>query len=164
MIDGLTGVGNRRHFDVSLEAEWRRGIRAGQPLSLIIADVDFFKRYNDHYGHQAGDACLQAIASVLKLEFTRSHDMVTRYGGEEFVCLLPDTQLEGAVKKARELEKAVRALGIPHEKSDVSGVVTISLGVAVANPLIGEDSAELVASADAQLYSAKRSGRGQVKF
>lgn len=128
LMDGLTGVGNRRHFDATLETEWRRCIRAGQPLALILVDVDFFKRYNDHYGHQAGDACLQSIASVLKAAFTRSHDMVARYGGEEFVCILPDTTLEGAEKQANELEKAVRALGIEHETSDVCGVVTISLG------------------------------------
>lgn len=163
LIDGLTGVGNRRHFDATLEAEWWRCVRAGQPLSLILVDVDFFKRYNDCYGHQAGDVCLQAIASVLKAGFTRSHDMVARYGGEEFVCILPDTPLEGAEKKANELENAVRTLGMVHEKSDVFGVVTISLGVAVANPAKGENPADLVACADGQLYIAKQSGRGQVK-
>jgi diguanylate cyclase (GGDEF)-like protein len=163
LIDGLTGVGNRRHFDATLESEWRRCVRAGQPLSLILVDVDFFKRYNDHYGHPAGDACLQSVASVLKAGFTRSHDIVARYGGEEFVCILPDTPLEGAEKKANALEKAVRALGIAHEKSDVCGVVTISLGVATVHPAKGENSADLVASADAQMYLAKQSGRGQVK-
>lgn len=163
LIDGLTGVANRRHFDATLEVEWRRCVRAGQPLSLILLDVDFFKRYNDHYGHPAGDACLQSIASVLKTAFTRSNDMVARYGGEEFACILPDTALAGAGKKAKELEKAVRSLGIAHEKSDAFGVVTISLGVAVANPAKGKNPADLVAGADAQLYLAKRSGRGQVK-
>jgi diguanylate cyclase (GGDEF)-like protein len=163
LIDGLTGVGNRRNFDATLEAEWRRCVRAGQPLSLILVDVDYFKRYNDYYGHPAGDVCLQSIASVLKAGFTRSYDMVARYGGEEFVCILPDTPLEGAKQKANELEQAVRALGIAHEKSDVCGVVTISLGVAAAHPAKGENPADLVASADGQLYLAKRSGRGQVK-
>lgn len=163
LIDGLTGVGNRRHFDATLQIEWRRCIRTGQPMSLILVDVDFFKRYNDRYGHPAGDACLQSIASALKAGFTRSHDMVARYGGEEFVCILPDTPLEGAEKTANELERAVRALGIAHDKSDVSEMVTISLGVAVTNPAQGENAAGLVACADAQLYLAKRSGRGQVK-
>lgn len=163
LIDGLTGVGNRRHFDATLQNEWRRCGRAGQPLSLIMVDVDFFKRYNDQYGHPAGDVCLQSIASVLKAGFTRSHDMVARYGGEEFVCILPDTPLDGAEKKADALEKAVRALGIAHEKSDVCGVVTISLGVAVSHPAKGENPADLVAGADAQLYLAKQAGRGQVK-
>ncbi len=163
LVDGLTGVGNRRHFDATLDAEWRRCVRAGQALSLILVDVDFFKGYNDHYGHQAGDTCLQAIASVLKVRFTRSHDMVARYGGEEFVCILPDTSLEGAEKKANELERAVRALSIMHEESDIFGVVTISVGVAVAHPAKGKNPSDLVACADSQLYLAKRSGRGQVK-
>jgi diguanylate cyclase (GGDEF)-like protein len=163
LIDGLTGVGNRRHFDATLESEWRRCVRAGQALSLILVDVDFFKRYNDHYGHQAGDACLQAIASVLKAGFTRSHDMVARYGGEEFVCILPDTSLDGAEKKANELENAVRALSLEHQKSDAFGIVTVSVGVAVAHPAKGENPADLITCADRQLYLAKRSGRGQVK-
>lgn len=163
LLDGLTGMANRRHFDATLEVEWRRCVRAGQPLSLILLDVDFFKLYNDHYGHPAGDACLQSIASVLKAAFTRSNDMVARYGGEEFVCILPDTPLAGAEKKAKELEKVVRSLGIVHEKSDAFGVVTISLGVAVANPAKGKNPADLVVDADARLYLAKRSGRGQVK-
>ncbi len=161
LVDGLTGVGNRRHFDATVQAEWRRCARTAQPLSLIMVDVDLFKSFNDHYGHQAGDACLQSIASVLKSAFSRSYDMVARYGGEEFVCILPDTPLEGAERKAIELESAVRALGIAHEKSAVAQVVTISLGVAVANPVKGEDCADLVAAADAQLYRAKQAGRGR---
>lgn len=163
LVDGLTGVGNRRYFDTTLGAEWRRCMRATQPLSLILADVDFFKRYNDHYGHQAGDTCLQSIASALKTRLIRSHDIVARYGGEEFICILPGTPLAGAEKKAKELEKAIRTLGIAHEKSDVCGVVTVSLGVAVAYPAKGANSSDLVAGADAQLYLAKESGRGQVK-
>jgi diguanylate cyclase (GGDEF)-like protein len=138
-------------------------MRAKHPLSLILVDVDFFKRYNDYYGHPAGDACLKAIATVLKTSFSRSHDMVARYGGEEFACLLPDTPLEGATMKARALEAAVRALGIAQEKSNVASVITISLGVAVAYPMKGENLADLVASADSRLYLAKRSGRGQVQ-
>lgn len=163
LTDGLTGVGNRRHFDATLQSEWRRCARAGQSLSVILIDVDFFKRYNDRYGHQAGDACLQAIASTLKAGFTRPYDVVARYGGEEFACLLPDTPLAGAEKKAIELEKAVRALGIEHEESDVCVMVTISLGVAAVSPEEGGEPADLVARADSQLYLAKRSGRGQVK-
>lgn len=163
MIDGLTGVGNRRYFDAILEVEWRRSIRSGQPLALIIVDVDFFKRYNDRYGHPAGDACLYAIASVLNSECLRSHDAVARYGGEEFACILPDTQQQGAENKANELEKAVRSLRIAHEASDVCAVVTISLGVAVAHPVKGDSAADLVACADEQLYFAKRSGRGKMK-
>ena len=163
MVDGLTGVGNRRYFDTMLQAEWRRSIRSGQPLALIIADVDFFKPYNDRYGHLAGDACLQSIATVLNSECLRSHDAVARYGGEEFVCILPDTSQEGAAIKANELENAVRSLQIAHEASEVCAVVTISLGVAAANPVKGDSAADLVACADELLYFAKRSGRGQMK-
>ncbi len=104
LFDDLTSVANRRHFDATLKIEWRCCVRAGWPLSIIFIDVDFFKRYNDYYGHSAGDLCLQAIASALKLGFTRSHDMVARYGEEEFVCILPDTALEGAEKIAIDLE------------------------------------------------------------
>lgn len=163
LVDGLTGVANRRHFDVTLKSEWRRCLRAGQPLSLIMADVDFFKNYNDHYGHPAGDVCLQAIATALKAEFIRSHDLVARYGGEEFVCILPDTPLEGAEKKAEALEQAIRALAMPHEKSDAAAVVTISIGVATILPVKGRSADDLLASADAQMYQAKQSGRAQVK-
>lgn len=163
LVDGLTGVGNRRQFDTVLDTEWRRCIRGGQAMSLILVDVDFFKNYNDHHGHPAGDACLKAIAAVLKGGFTRSHDLVARYGGEEFVCILPDTPMEGALHRAETAERAVRALGIEHGKSDVCGVVTISLGVAAAQPARGELPSDLVACADGQLYLAKRSGRGRVK-
>lgn len=163
LIDGLTGVGNRRYFDDTMQAEWRRCVRAAQPMSLIMIDVDFFKLYNDHYGHQAGDVCLQSIASVLKAGFTRSHDTVARYGGEEFICILPDTPLEGAEQIAIALENSVRALAIPHEKSELLGVVTISLGVATAHPARHDKSADLVACADDQMYQAKKSGRAQVK-
>jgi diguanylate cyclase (GGDEF)-like protein len=163
LLDGLTGVANRRHFDATLQAEWRRCARAGQPLALIMLDVDFFKAYNDQYGHQSGDACLQSIAALLKDRLGRSHDMVARYGGEEFACILPDTFLEGAIHKAQTLEQAVRGLGIAHAASAVADVVTVSLGVAVANPAHGEDVARLIACADGQLYQAKQSGRGTVR-
>ncbi len=159
--DGLTGVANRRHFDQTLTAEWRRCARAGQPLALILVDVDHFKLYNDRYGHQAGDACLQAIATTLEASFSRSHDMVARYGGEEFVCVLPNTPIEGVAKLAEELEAAVRALQIEHKGSNLADVVTISLGGAVASPAKGDDPSVLVACADDQLYRAKDAGRGR---
>lgn len=162
LVDGLTGVANRRHFEASLQAEWRRCARTEQPLSLIMADVDFFKRFNDHYGHQAGDLCLRAIAGVLKAGLRRPHDVAARFGGEEFVCVLPETTLEGALAVARVLEEAVRALANPHVTSDVAQIVTVSLGVAVAFPARGDRMDALIASADRQLYRAKRSGRGQV--
>jgi len=163
LTDGLTGVANRRQFDLVLQSEWRACMRTGQPLALIIIDVDYFKNYNDHYGHQAGDQCLLAIASALNTNFTRPHDLLARYGGEEFAGILPDTPLHGAEQKARQLEKIVRDLCIPHAKSTVSEFVTVSLGVAVTIPVKGGDSAALVASADSHLYLAKQGGRGQMQ-
>lgn len=161
LTDGLTGVANRRQFDKALEVEWRGAQRSGQPLGLIMIDVDFFKKYNDHYGHQAGDACLKSIAHTLKAGFTRSHDLLARYGGEEFAGILPNTQLEGVQKKARHLEKVIRALHIPHQHSAIDNVVSVSLGVAVTVPKKGENWFDLIAAADNQLYLAKQAGRGR---
>lgn len=162
LIDGLTGVANRRHFDEMLDKEWRRCVRAGHAISLIMIDVDFFKRYNDHYGHQAGDECLAAIGLLLKSCFSRPHDLIARYGGEEFACLLPETALDGAVKKAGEVKAAVDALEIRHELSDVSPFITISLGVASISPARGDTPHQLVAMADKLLFSAKHAGRDQI--
>ena len=163
-VDALTGLANRRHFDETLGSEWRRCTRSGNPLSLVMIDLDHFKLFNDYYGHQAGDSCLQQVSACLKAGFARSHDLVARYGGEEFVCVMPETSLEGAEAKGRALEKAVRALRIPHEKSPVvGGFVTISLGVAVATPNVGDECAVLILCADRSLYMAKDAGRGQVR-
>jgi len=163
-VDALTGLANRRHFDETLSSEWRRCTRSGTPISLVLIDLDHFKLFNDHYGHQAGDSCLQQVSACLKAAFARSHDLVARYGGEEFVCVMPETFLEGAEAKAQALEKAVRALQIPHDKSTVAGrIVTISLGVAVAMPNVGEECAALIHCADRSLYMAKDAGRGQVR-
>jgi len=163
-VDALTGLANRRHFDETLSAEWRRCTRSGKPLSLVLIDLDHFKLFNDHYGHQAGDSCLQQVSACLKAALERSHDLVARYGGEEFVCVMPETPLEGAEAKAQALEKAVRALRIPHDKSAVAdGIVTISLGVAVAMPNVGDECAALILCADRSLYMAKDAGRGQVR-
>jgi diguanylate cyclase (GGDEF)-like protein len=161
--DGLTGVANRRQFDEVMLKEWRRCSRNHLPLTLIFIDVDFFKRYNDHYGHQLGDDCLKALARVLKQGLRRPADLLARYGGEEFVCLLPETPLAGAKQTANGLEAAVRALAIPHVESDIAQVVTISLGVASAEPAEGEDPSALLDAADRLLYQAKQAGRGQVK-
>jgi len=163
LMDDLTGVANRRHFDATLEREWRRCARAGSPLSLILIDVDFFKLYNDFYGHQAGDTCLQSIAGCLSSSLHRPYDVVARYGGEEFVCLLPETPLEGAERIAVSMENAVRALAIPHEKSSVHPTVTISLGVAATLPAANDDPADLLFCADLQMYKAKNAGRARVK-
>ena len=160
-MDGLTGVANRRHFDQTLDAEWRRCRRSGKPLSLILIDIDHFKPFNDLYGHQAGDDCLRTVAGALRAGLARSHDLVARYGGEEFACLLPECGLEGATAKARALVAAVQALGIAHRGSP-AGRVTVSAGVACLVPDAGRRPEELVALADARLYRAKAQGRNGV--
>ncbi len=160
--DALTGVANRRCFDQTLQSESQRVRRTGESLALLMIDVDHFKRYNDHYGHQAGDTCLQAIAACLAASVTRSHDLVARYGGEEFACILPETALAGAVAKAAEMEAAVRSLALAHATSDTASVVTISVGVALFDPLARDEPAALLRAADAQLYLAKSAGRGRV--
>lgn len=159
--DGLTGVANRRRLDEMLEKEWRACRRSGAWLALTMIDIDYFKRFNDHYGHLAGDACLQAVAASLKDGLCRSHDLVARYGGEEFACLLPDTDLAGAQVKAEELRQAVQSLAIANARSEVAAVVTVSIGVA-ATVATAELSVEwLLGQADVQLYEAKRSGRNR---
>ncbi len=162
-LDGLTGVFNRRYFDQQLATEMARAMRAQKPLALIMLDVDFFKRFNDRYGHQAGDDCLRQVAQTLKESLRRPADLVARYGGEEFVCVLPETDFDDAMSLARELEAHVRQKGIRHEYSDVAAVVTVSLGVAGLAASASGDAAALLALADAQLYLAKNSGRGCVR-
>ncbi|MES2128746.1 MAG: diguanylate cyclase [Pseudomonadota bacterium] len=162
MLDGLTGLGNRRCFDEALRLGWRRCARAAVPLALVMIDVDHFKLFNDLYGHPAGDACLQQVATTLRACVSRPEDLVARYGGEEFVCLLPGATPASAQRIAVKLEQAVRDLAIAHGNSSVGAVVTVSLGVAGAQPASGGDAAALIAAADAQLYRAKRDGRGQV--
>ncbi|WP_313072056.1 diguanylate cyclase [Melaminivora sp.] len=161
-MDSLTGVANRRHFDQTLEAEWRRCRRSGQPLSLILLDIDHFKEFNDLYGHQAGDACLKAVAATLRAGLARSHDLVARYGGEEFACLLPECDLAGATAKAEALREAVQARALEHDGSGTARVVTVSAGVACLVPDGAHGPQELVAQADAQLYRAKAAGRNRV--
>jgi diguanylate cyclase (GGDEF)-like protein len=161
-VDGLTGVANRRHFDENLHAEWRRSRRDRVPLAMLMIDIDHFKLYNDQYGHQAGDVCLQAVARVLKESFGRSHDMVARYGGEEFACLLPASGMDGALAKAEELRAAVENLHIGHKSSPVAPVVTISVGVAAIVPDAEAHPDQLLAAADTALYAAKRDGRNRV--
>ncbi|MDD2811687.1 diguanylate cyclase [Rhodoferax sp.] len=160
-LDGLTGVFNRRYFDQQLAIEVARSARAQSPLALIMLDVDFFKRFNDHYGHQAGDDCLRTVAQTLKACLRRPADLVARYGGEEFACILPDTAFSDAMALARELEQAVRQQAMAHADSSVADVVTISLGVAGQNGQNPCKAAELLALADAQLYQAKHAGRAQ---
>lgn len=161
-LDGLTGVANRRRFDESFDAEWRRCRRDGSPLALLMIDIDHFKLFNDRYGHQAGDACLKSVAATLKEQLGRSHDLVARYGGEEFVCLLPECDLAGARAKAEEFRIAIESLGIPHEDSPTARMVTISVGVAAALPENEGGAGQLLANADAALYAAKSGGRNRV--
>jgi diguanylate cyclase (GGDEF)-like protein len=160
-IDGLTGVHNRRHFDERLAAEWARATRSGSALSVVLLDVDLFKRYNDRHGHQAGDDCLRQVAAALRAGLRRPGDLVARYGGEEFVCLLPDTALAGAVLLAEQLGAAVQALHIEHGDSTVAAVVTVSLGVCTQAGNLPGSAADLLRAADAQLYRAKSEGRNR---
>lgn len=166
-LDGLTGVFNRRYFDQQLAKEWARATRNESALSVILVDVDFFKHFNDLYGHQCGDDCLKSIALALKTALRRPADLVARYGGEEFVCVLPSTPFNEAVVFANHLEAVIRTLELPHADSDVGPFVTISLGVASRvesddrTVTTARDPAELVSLADARLYRAKSRGRGQ---
>lgn len=159
--DGLTGVANRRSFDETLEAEWLRCTRDVKPLSLILLDVDHFKRYNDTFGHQGGDACLKTIASALTISCHRSADHVARYGGEEFAAILPGTTANGALKLAERIRADVAALDLPHPGNDGVGRVSISLGVATMVPDRTHELNELVEAADRALYAAKGAGRNR---
>jgi two-component system chemotaxis family response regulator WspR len=160
-LDGLTGIANRRRFDEALDQEWRRGRREGHALSVILIDVDFFKRFNDRYGHLGGDDCLRQVAAALAEVVHRPGDLVARYGGEEFVVLLPHTDAAGAATVAEALRAGVEGLAIPHALSDAAEVVTISLGSATMQP-DGESGAEVVvAAADLALYAAKNAGRNR---
>ncbi|AWJ90840.1 diguanylate cyclase response regulator [Azospirillum baldaniorum] len=160
--DGLTGIANRRRFDEVLLREWRRCGRVQLPLSLIMLDVDQFKPYNDHYGHQAGDECLRAVAQLLAEQMMRPGDLIARYGGEEFVCLLPETDEGGAVQVAERLRETVADRRLPHAVSHVADHVTISLGVATARPTLDDTPDRLTQLADGLLYEAKRAGRNRV--
>lgn len=161
-IDGLTGIANRRQFDEAYLREWRRGTRMRRPVALVLCDIDYFKQFNDMYGHQAGDECLRGVAQALQVAAGRPGDWVTRFGGEEFAVILPETDARGASALAERMREAVERLGIPHVGSEVAGAVTISAGVASTVPHEGDRQAELVQWADAALYEAKRQGRNRV--
>lgn len=163
-LDGLTGVANRRQFDKTLQREWQRATRTGSPMSLIFADIDFFKRYNDHYGHQVGDDCLQQVAAALQQTVHRPADLVSRYGGEEFVIVLPETADEGALAVAEKVLSRVASLRIPHAASPVADRLTISVGVATLNPGPEQPPEQLIADADQALYRAKARGRNCIEF
>ena len=162
-LDGLTGVANRRQFDEQLQTEWRRCGRSQQPLALLMIDIDDFKRYNDRYGHQQGDHCLQAVAQALAAVVGRGHDLLARYGGEEFACLLPDCDLDGARSVALNMAQAVRALNIEHLDSRGLPIVSVSIGVASVIPSVDGPPDALLARADDNLYRAKTMGRNGVQ-
>lgn len=159
--DGLTGLANRRRLDEVLDAECRRAIREKSTLSLLMTDVDFFKKFNDSYGHQAGDDCLRRVASALAIVARRPADLAARYGGEEFSVVLPSTDSEGACQVAEAIRASVEELRIAHSASDVAPHVTLSLGVATME--LGEnlDPKALLQRADAALYSSKHNGRNR---
>jgi two-component system, sensor histidine kinase ChiS len=161
-IDGLTQIANRRLFNLHLSQEWHRLARDSQPLSLLLCDVDYFKRYNDHFGHQAGDFCLQQVAQALRQQVHRPADLVARYGGEEFVVILPNTALEGATKVAIAIQKAIYQLQIMHPNSDVSPCITLSIGIASTVPISLTPADTLVEKADQALYTAKSQGRNAI--
>ena len=160
--DGLTGLANRRQFDEVLEREWRRLGRTGEKLSLVLADIDHFKDFNDNYGHIAGDDCLRQVAHALRQVVNRAADLPARYGGEEFVCVLPDTDAPGAYRIGERLREAVARLDIRHEHSPVAPCVTISVGSATGECRPGHSPLGLLAIADEQLYVAKNAGRNRV--
>lgn len=161
--DGLTGIANRRSFDEGLVREWERALRHGGPLSLVMADIDFFKRYNDHYGHVAGDVCLQQVARALREGVRQGGDLVARYGGEEFVVVLAGADAEAARAVAEHLRRRVEDLALEHAgRPPDGGVVTISLGVATLYPAPGLEPGMLVEEADKRLYEAKGAGRNRV--
>lgn len=162
-LDTLTGVANRRRFDEVLRHEWRRAARDGTPLSLVFCDIDFFKNYNDGYGHLEGDECLVQVARAVNSISNRPGDLAARYGGEEFVLILPGTGEEGATTLAERLRARILELDIPHGFSPLGPRLTISLGVASAIPSPGSEPAELLALADRAVYAAKAEGRNRVK-
>ncbi|MGK7925583.1 MAG: diguanylate cyclase [Spirulina sp.] len=163
-LDGLTGLANRRRFDEIFAKEWQRMHRVRAPLSLILADIDFFKRYNDTYGHQQGDECLKAVAKAIRTCSKRSSDVAARYGGEEFAVILPNTPLDGAVQIARQIQERVQKLQIEHSQSLIHPYITISLGAASQFPDQQATLDDLIGAADAALYRAKASGRDRVEF
>ena len=162
-IDGLTGIPNRRRFDQALEIEWKRAQRSQLSLGLIMLDVDFFKAYNDHHGHGAGDICLKQVASLLTASASRSSDLAARYGGEEFVMLIPETEIDGVHKMAERLCQRIESQQIPHALSSVSAWITVSIGYTALIPQPDQSPLTLLDQADKMLYQAKRAGRNRAE-
>ncbi|MFH2123738.1 MAG: diguanylate cyclase [Pseudomonadota bacterium] len=163
ITDGLTGIANRRHFDETLVQEYSRCARSGVKLSLILLDIDYFKAFNDTYGHIKGDECLRQIGKVIAGCAHRATDLAARYGGEEFACILPETDLNGAVSMAENIRQSIYALAIPHQGSKVADSVTASLGVLTVNCTVRQSIEDILSLVDAMLYRAKSSGRNRVE-
>lgn len=161
-LDGLTNIANRRHFDETLDLEWRRALRDGHSLSLVMLDIDCFKDFNDNYGHGEGDQCLRRVAKAIQGALARPGDLLARYGGEEFVALLPDTDLEGASRIGERIRAAVQALKIPHPLNLAADTVTACVGCASVIPSARISSRDLLETADTMLYAAKQAGRNRV--
>ncbi|WP_051961849.1 diguanylate cyclase [Methylobacter sp. BBA5.1] len=160
--DELTGLANRRRLNEFLYQEWRNMMRAKNFLSVVLIDIDYFKDYNDHYGHILGDCCLKQVAQVFQETLSRPVDFVARYGGEEFICVLPMTAPAGAEIVGERLRNAVMRQRIPHQRSSIADVVTVSLGTATAIPDPGIDAGGLIDCADKALYQSKNNGRNRV--
>lgn len=160
--DGLTGLSNRRHFDEYLELEWRRAMREQQQLSLLMIDVDYFKVYNDSFGHLAGDEALRQVAEAIRGSCSRPTDLPARYGGEEFALVLPNTSPGGARLVAEKLRQTVHGLAIPHTAPQADSRLIVSIGLATQTPPLGSHCRQLISAADKGLYLAKDSGRNQV--
>ncbi len=160
--DGLTGVANRRRFDAMMELEWSNAQRNLQPLSLIMLDIDYFKQYNDCYGHLEGDICLKRVAWILTAVATRARDLLARFGGEEFVLVLPETDEAAARMLAERCRDLIQAEQIPHEQSSISPVLTISLGVGTVIPGHGDELLSFIDTVDKRLYEAKLRGRDRI--
>ncbi|MDH4227833.1 MAG: diguanylate cyclase [Deltaproteobacteria bacterium] len=163
LLDGLTGISNRRGFDEAIEVLFAHSIRAKKPISMILIDIDYFKLYNDTHGHLAGDDCLRMVAKTIRATVRRKSDMVARYGGEEFVVVMPDTGVDNATSAAEDIRAAVEGKKLPHGSSRASDYVTISSGVASILPAPKDSADALFALADEALYDAKHNGRNRVE-
>lgn len=162
LSDGLTGISNRRNFDQYIRKSWRNSLRANKPLSLIMADIDYFKAFNDHYGHLKGDECLKKVAKTVDFTLKRPMDLAARYGGEEFAIVLPDTDSHGALIVAEDIRQNIEGQLLAHEYSNVAPYVTVSLGVATVVPKQTDSIEQFIEKADMALYDAKQSGRNKV--